>query len=354
MKFRANRENVLKQGHSETVLVVDDIPENVNILTQILKVDYRVKAAINGESAIQIARNDPPDLILLDIMMPDMDGYQVCRTLKSDPLTHNIPIIFVSAKNEIEDEAIGFDCGAIDYITKPISASLVRKRVSAQLNLYDQRRHLQNEVKLRTLELEKSQLDLVSRLGLAAEYKDNETGMHVKRMSKYSGIIAVEMGLSESDAMLIEQAAPMHDLGKIGIPDHILLKPGKFDADEWEIMKTHVNIGAEILKNGESVLLDWACIIAQNHHEKWDGSGYPQGLKGEAIPLIGRIVAIADVFDALTSSRPYKKAWHIDDAVELIKKESGKHFEPKVVDAFIRCLAKILIIKDRYQESAKL
>jgi putative two-component system response regulator len=284
-------------------------------------------------------------------MMPGMDGYQVCKTLKADPLTHNIPIIFVSAKNEVEDETLGFECGAVDYITKPVRGSLVRKRVRAHLNLYNQKRHLQNEVKLRTVELEKSQLDLVTRLGLAAEYKDNETGMHVKRMSKYSAIIALEMGLSESDAILIEQAAPMHDIGKIGIPDHILLKPGKFEPDEWEIMKTHVDIGAEILKNGESLLLDWARIIAQNHHEKWNGSGYPQGIKGEGIPLIGRIVAIADVFDALTSSRPYKKAWLVDDAVELIKKESGNHFDPNVVDAFVRSLAKILVVKERYQES---
>ncbi|WP_019028032.1 HD-GYP domain-containing protein [Colwellia piezophila] len=341
----------MKQSNTETVLVVDDLPENVNILTNILKADYRIKAAIDGESAIKIAKKDPPDLILLDIMMPRMDGYQVCKALKADPLTHNIPIIFVSARSEVEDETIGFECGAVDYITKPVNGSLVRKRVRAHINLYNQTRHLQSEVKLRTVELETSQLDLVNRLGRAAEFKDNETGMHVKRMSKYSAIIALEMGLNESDATLIEQASPMHDIGKIGIPDHILLKPGKFEADEWEIMKTHVDIGVQILKSGKSLLLDWACIIAQNHHEKWDGSGYPQSLKGEAIPLIGRIVAIADVFDALTSIRPYKKAWLIDDAVEFIKRESGKHFDPNVVDAFIRSLAKILIVKDRYQES---
>lgn len=340
----------LNKDKKETILIVDDVPENVNILTKFLKTDYRIKAAINGESAIEIAKKSPPDLILLDIMMPGMDGYQVCKALKSDPVTHNIPVIFVSAKNEVEDESIGFDCGAVDYITKPISAILVKKRVRLHLNLYDQKRHLAHEVDERTHELEKSRLDIVNRLGMAAEYKDNETGLHVKRMSEYSKIIALTLGFSQQDAELLKQAAPMHDIGKIGIPDHILLKPGKFEADEWEIMKTHVNIGGEILKEGDSVLLKWAGIIAMTHHEKWDGSGYPNGLKAEEIPLIGRIVAVADVFDALTSSRPYKKAWSIEDACDLIKNESGKHFDPSVVDAFSHSLDRILAYRSQYLE----
>ncbi|WP_440875909.1 HD domain-containing phosphohydrolase [Thalassotalea sp. PLHSN55] len=340
----------MNKDSKETILVVDDFPENVNILTKILKDDYRVKAAIDGESAIKIAKTSPPDLILLDIMMPGMDGYQVCKILKLDPVTKHIPVIFVSAKNDVEDEAIGFDCGAVDYITKPVRSVLVKKRVRLHLNLFDQKRHLAHEVSERTHELDKSRLDIVNRLGMAAEYKDNETGLHVKRMSIYSKIIALTLGFSDQDAELLQQAAPMHDIGKIGIPDHILLKPGKFEPDEWDIMKTHVNIGGEILKGSESPLLQWAWTIAMTHHEKWDGTGYPNNLSADKIPLIGRIVAVADVFDALTSSRPYKKAWAVDDAANLIKEESGKQFDPDVVNAFFASFDEILKCRELYLE----
>lgn len=333
-----------------TVLIVDDIPDNIDVLRRILRDEYRVKAAISGKAALQLVNNEPPDIILLDIMMPEMDGYQVCRELKANPATRHIPVIFVSAKNEVEDETIGFDCGAVDYITKPVRAPLVRRRVSSHIKLYDQRRHLQEEVKARTADLEKSHLELVDRLGRAAEYKDNETGMHVKRMSVYSKLIALELGYSQEDATQLQHAAPMHDIGKIGIPDGVLLKPGKLDAQQWEVMKTHAQIGYEILKGSQSEVLIWAAEIAISHHEKFDGSGYPNGLVGEEIPLNARIVMVADVFDALTSSRPYKKAWSEEDAIKLINDSAGSHFDPKVVEAFNTCLPEILEIKHAYND----
>ncbi|KOO16204.1 chemotaxis protein CheY [Vibrio xuii] len=340
-----------EQNDKPVVLVVDDIPDNIHTLSGVLSDDYRIKAATNGAKAIQIANSKPqPHLILLDIMMPEMDGYEVCSQLKSNPMTADIPIIFVTAKAEVVDEQKGFEMGAVDYITKPISPPIVQARVKTHIALYDQNLSLANQVRERTAQLESSRLEVIQRLGRAAEYKDNETGMHVIRMSHYSKILAQQLDVSERWIELVFQASPMHDIGKIGIPDAVLRKPGKLDKDEWEVMQTHVQIGADIIDNGDSLLLQMAQEIALYHHEKWDGSGYPHGLKGEEIPLSARIVAIADVFDALTSERPYKKAWPTEKAVSLLEEEAGSHFDPNLVPIFINQLDQLLEIKESFKD----
>jgi putative two-component system response regulator len=335
-----------------TVLVVDDTPENLDVLKGILTDAYQVKAAINGPIALKIAaKTPPPDIILLDIMMPDMDGYEVCRQLKADPLTAGIPVIFVTAKSEVADEKKGFDLGAVDYITKPVSPPLVLARVKAHLSLYDQARHLENLVEQRTSELQQTRLEVIRRLGRAAEYKDNETGTHVIRMSWFCRFIAEAMEMPEEWCELLYNAAPMHDIGKIGIPDRVLLKPAKLDDEEWQIMQQHSAYGANIIGDNDSPLLAMAREIALYHHEKWDGSGYPHGLKGEEIPLTARIVAIADVFDALTSERPYKKAWSEEDAIALLQREAGKHFDPQLVPLMIASLPRVREVQAAYNDA---
>jgi putative two-component system response regulator len=335
-----------------TILIVDDNSDNLDVLSGILRPFYKVKAAINGELALKIvAAKSKPDIILLDIMMPGMDGYEVCRRLKADPITANIPIIFVTAKTEIKDEKAGFELGAVDYITKPISVPIVLARVKTQLALYNQHRELEILVKERTKELDDTRLEIVQRLGCAAEYKDNETGLHVVRMSWYSKFLAEEIQANDAWVELLYTAAPMHDIGKIAIPDRVLLKPGKLDQEEWAIMQKHVEYGVDILGTHDSELLSMAREIALCHHEKYDGSGYPHGVSGEDIPLSARIVAIADVFDALTSERPYKKAWPVEKAIALLEEESGTHFDPKLVPAFINCLDRVVEIKDKFQDN---
>ncbi|WP_375748646.1 HD-GYP domain-containing protein [Vibrio sp. HN007] len=335
-----------------TILVVDDTPENIDVLSGILKDQYRVKAALNGKIALKIAKTTPkPDLILLDVMMPEMDGYEVCERLKSDPETSKIPIVFVTAKSEISDEERGFALGASDYITKPVSPPLVLARVKSQLSLYDQSRHLEQLVQVRTAELNETRIEIIRRLGRAAEYKDNETGMHVIRMSKYTKLLAEKMSDDKAWIDLLYNAAPMHDIGKIGVPDKVLLKPGKLDDEEWEIMRRHCEYGAEIIGDHPSPLLNLAKEVAQYHHEKWNGTGYPNGISGLDIPISARIVAIADVFDALTSERPYKKGWPVEKAVQLLKDEAGEHFDPELVPLFIECLPEVLKIKDEYIDS---
>jgi len=334
-----------------TILVVDDTPENIDVLTGVLRPYYKVKIALNGAVALKIANSDNKlQLILLDIMMPDMDGYEVCRQLKAQPATANIPVIFITAKNEIEDEQAGLNMGAVDYITKPISPPIVLSRIKTHLALYDQSRHLELLVQQRTEELTNTRLEIIRRLGRAAEYKDNETGLHVIRMSLFCKFIAQDIGLDTEWCDLLYNAAPMHDIGKIGIPDAVLLKPGKLNADEWQLMKKHAEFGAKIIGKHNTPLLQMAEEIAISHHEKWDGSGYPRGLKGTDIPLSGRIVAIADVFDALTSERPYKKAWSEERALDLLREESGKHFDPELLPHFFNSLAKVRETQHKFRE----
>lgn len=320
------------------LLLVDDEPTNLQVLRQVLQDDYRLFFAKDGDKALELAARECPDLILLDVMMPGMTGHEVCSRLKQSEATAAIPVIFVTALVDVDDEARGFEVGAVDYITKPISPPIVRARVRTHLSL------------VRVDELKATRLQIVQRLGLAAEYKDNETGLHVIRMSHYSRVLALAAGFSEQAADDLLNAAPMHDVGKIGIPDAILQKNGKLDDAEWQVMRSHAQIGADIIGEHPSGLLQMARSIALTHHEKWDGTGYPNGLKGEDIPLTGRIVAIADVFDALTSVRPYKAAWSVEEALELLRRESGKHFDPQLVELFLGCMPEVLAIKARWAE----
>lgn len=334
----------------QTILVVDDNPENIHVLSGILRPYYNVKAALNAATVFKITAEDRPDLILLDVFMPDIDGYRICKYLKVMPETSEIPVIFVSAKGEIEDEKKGFEAGGVDYITKPVNQALVLARVSTHLKLSSQKIHLLSLVKERTKELEKTRMEILRSLGRAAEFKDNETGLHVLRMSWYARFLAKRVTGNNVWSELLFNAAPMHDIGKIGIPDEVLLKPGKLTPSERTIMEKHVECGVNILGESESDLLTMAIEVAQFHHEKWDGSGYPAGISGETIPLSARIVALADVFDALTSDRPYKKAWPVEKAIALLESESGKHFDPDLVPLFKACLPKILEVKERYAE----
>ena len=336
----------------QTVLVVDDTPENIQILNGVLRPYYKVKAAPSGEKALKIAQSTTqPDIILLDIMMPEMDGYEVCRRLKANPATQKIPLIFVTAMSQTEDEKKGLDLGAVDYITKPINPAIVLARVRTQLALYDQTRELEKKVQERTEELQSTRLEIIHRLARAAEYKDNETGLHVIRMSHYSQLIATHINANEEWVECLFNAAPMHDIGKIGIPDAHLLNPDKLSNEEWKMMRKHPEFGAEIIGDNDSELLKMAKEIALNHHEKWDGCGYPQGLKGEEIPLTARIISIADVFDALTTQRPYKNAWPVERAINFIDENSGSHFDPELIVAFHKALPEIIKIKAEYTES---
>ena len=321
------------------ILVVDDEASNLQLLRQILQDHYRLLFAKDGARALELAQQERPELILLDVMMPGMSGYDVCHQLKSMPATSSIPVIFVTALNDPRDEVIGFEAGAVDYITKPVSPPIVRARVRTHLSLVG------------VDELKETRLQIVQRLGLAAEYKDNETGLHVIRMSHYARVLGLAAGMHASEAEDLLHAAPMHDVGKIGIPDRILQKPGPLDPDEWKIMQSHATIGGDIIGEHTHGMLAMAREIALGHHEKWDGSGYPCGLAGKAIPLTARIVAVADVFDALTSARPYKEAWTVERAVELLLAQRDKHFEARLVDLFVAELPAIIAIKERWAEN---
>ena len=346
---------------NKTVMIVDDAPENLDVIKGILAPFYRVQIATNGRLALKIALSStPPDLILLDVMMPGMDGYTVCHYLKQDDRTRDVPVLFVTAKSEVADEAKGFECGAVDFLIKPVSPPIILARVKTHLAMNDQKKLLADQVAMRTaqlqirnLELEEIRIEVIRQLGRAAEYRDNETGLHVVRMSRYTRLLAIKSGLSAPEADLLMYAAPMHDLGKIGIPDHILLKPGKLTAEEFAIIKTHPEIGYKIIGKQSSEILQLGALIAYTHQEKWNGSGYPRGLKGEDIPLAGRLTAIGDVYDALTSVRPYKKAWSVDDALAFITKEAGEHFDPKLALLFVGLKSEIIEIMVRYQERPK-
>jgi putative two-component system response regulator len=333
--------------------LVDDEPANLELLIEALEQEYHVSVAINGERALKLAINtQQPDLILLDIIMPNMDGYEVCRRLKADPRTARIPVIFITAKSAEQDEQLGLDLGAVDYITKPFSLPIVRTRVHTQLALYNQQQELERLVQLRTKELFHSRLEAIQLLGKAVEFKDHGTGLHIVRMSHYSKIIASAFTRDEIWSGRIFHAAAMHDVGKIGIPDCILTKPSQLDENEWEIMKKHSEFGARILSGHSSDILQMASEIALHHHEKWDGTGYPQGLAETAIPLSGRIVAIADVFDALSSHRPYKEVWTEEQVANYITEQAGKQFDPALVTVFLQQWSSIQSIRQQYTEEA--
>ncbi len=322
----------------QSLLLVDDEPTNLRVLRTVLQEQYRLLFAKSGEEALQLLEKEHADLILLDVMMPGLTGFDVCARLKANPLTCAIPVIFVTALKDEMDETKGFEVGAVDYITKPISPAVVRARVKTHLSL------------VQAQELKQTRLQVIQRLGRAAEYKDNETGLHVMRMSHYAQVLALAYGFSEQKAEDLLHAAPMHDIGKIGIADSILLKPGKLTVEEYQEMQKHPLIGAEIIGDCESDLLKMAKAVALYHHEKWDGTGYPFGLSGEQIPIEARIVALSDVFDALTSARPYKQAWTIEATLQHIRAQKGLHFEPVLVDLLEQNLQQILEIKQRWAE----
>lgn len=322
-----------------TLLLVDDEPANLQVLRHTLQNDYRLLFAKDGHRALELIRDDKPSLVLLDIMMPGMSGYEVCEALKADESTAGVPVIFITALSDAADEEKGLNIGAVDYINKPFNPGIVRARV-------------RNHVKLVQADaLRKTRLDLMHRLGMAAEFKDPSTGQHIMRMSYYAQAMALAAGYGEIAAEEIFSAAPLHDVGKIGVPDEILRKPGGLTEDEWAVMRRHPEIGAQIIGEHEDGVLQMAYRIALSHHEKWDGTGYPQGLKGDEIPHAAHIVALADVFDALTSERPYKKAWPLDQAFDHIREQSGKHFSPELVEVFLRARPEIERIYARWTDN---
>jgi putative two-component system response regulator len=337
------------------LLLVDDTPSNLDTLREILAATYSLRVALDGQRALDIAAAEPqPALILLDVMMPKMDGYEVCRRLKRNPFTSHIPVVFVTAMGETEDETRGFEAGGVDYVIKPVSPPIVLARVKTHLSLSNQKRHLAQLVDERTAQLARTQREIVNRLGRAAEYKDDETGAHVMRISHYARLLAEAAGAHPDWCECLFFAAPMHDIGKIGIPDSILQKSTDLSAEEWVVMRRHTIIGAEIIGDDDAEVLTMARSVALHHHERWNGEGYPQGLVGENIPLEARIVMIADVFDALTTERPYKKAWPVEDAVKYMKVQSGLLFDPTLLQLFLDRLPQVMEIKDRHPESRPL
>lgn len=315
------------------ILVVDDEPQNLAAMRQVLRDQYRLVFARDGSEALSAAIKHRPKLILLDIQMPDMDGYATCRKLKEDSRTEAIPVIFVTTLSEIGNEMLGFEAGAVDYITKPFSAPIICARIRTHLSL------------VQASQLETSYRDAIYMLGEAGHFRDNDTGVHIWRMAAYASQLAGACGWSADACRQLELAAPMHDTGKLGIPDSILCKPGKLDDDEWVIMKTHARIGHDILIKSKAPVFILAAEIALRHHEKWDGSGYPDGLVGDGIPESARIVALADVFDALSMKRPYKEEWPTERVIAYLQDNAGKHFEPRLVAAFIDALPQILETK---------
>ena len=341
-----------------TILIVDDEPANIKLLERMLSMDgfSNIVTTNDPRQTSALYQQHQCDLVLLDIRMPYMDGFEVLTELKK--LSANPPlVVMLTAQVSYEYRLQALTEGARDFIGKPFDRAELLARVANMLEMHllqkQVREHnqiLEQRVRERTAELYDTRLEIVRRLGRAAEFRDNETGMHIIRMSKISALIGHGYGLDVEQCEMLLNASPMHDIGKIGIPDHVLLKPGKLNPEEWEIMKTHARIGADILAGHESEILEMARVIALTHHEKWDGSGYPQGLAGEDIPLPGRIVALADVFDALTSVRPYKKAWDVAAAVDYLNQNSGRHFDPSLVKVFVQNLDEIIQIKDRYAE----
>ena len=353
-------QDIRELARKARILIVDDNSSNVMLLEKILsQANYEnVQSTTDPRDVKDLYRKAPFDLILLDLRMPEMDGFQVMEQLAHLVEGDYLPVLVLTAQTDSDTRYKALEMGAKDFLTKPFDKIEVLQRIYNLLEvriLYNQQRDqsviLEAKVRERTQELTDTRLEIIRRLGRAGEYRDNETGMHVIRMSKSCQRLARAAGLGEDAAEMILNASPMHDVGKIGIPDSILLKPGKLDDEEWKVMMTHTEIGADILSDHSSDMIRMAQSIAITHHEKWDGSGYPNGLKGEAIPIEGRIAAICDVFDALTSDRPYKKAWPVKKAVKYINDNTAKHFDPQLVELFNQVLPDLLGIREQHADN---
>ena len=356
-----------------TILVVDDTPDNLTLMSGLLKQSYSVKLATNGEKALQLAgAANKPDLIILDIMMPGMSGFEVCERLKSDASTRDIPVIFLTAMTSTEDERKGLELGAVDFITKPVNPPIVMARVATHLQvkaaadfLRDKNEYLDSEVQRRGRELAAIQDVTILAMASLAETRDNDTGNHIRRTQHYLRLLAnrlrnhprFQRSLDERTIDMLFKSAPLHDIGKVGIPDRILLKPGRFEPHEFEIMKTHCKLGRDAIQHAEDQLgvevefLRYAKEIAYFHQEKWDGSGYPEGIAGDLIPVSARLMAIADVYDALISRRVYKEGMPHEKAVAIIAEGRGTHFDPDMVDAFLALAENFREVALRYADS---
>lgn len=357
-----------------TVLIVDDSPDTIAVIHALLKSSYRTRIATDGESALRLTSSGAlPDLVLMDVVMPGLDGYEVCRRLKSDPRTAEIPVIFLTARSDVDDEKTGLELGAVDYITKPISPAVVSARVRTHLQLKAARdflrsksEFLEKEVQHRTQEINAIQNATMVAMGSLAETRDNETGSHIRRTQHYLRALAVRMKdhpdhsrvLTPEAIGLLYKSAPLHDIGKVGIPDSILLKAGKLTDEEFDIMKTHTTLGrnaiiaAEKLLDSPTSFLHLAREIAWTHHEWWDGSGYPRGLVGTDIPVCGRLMAVVDVYDALLSRRVYKPAIPHETALAMIEEKAGTHFDPDMVAGFLDIARELPEIARRFSEAA--
>lgn len=346
-------------GRAMQIVIVDDVEANLLLLQHFiaqLEGGHKVLAFVDPRLALSHCQREEPDLLIADYMMPVLDGIELVRQLRATPGRADVPVLMVTANDELEVRHRALDAGANDFLTKPMDKVEFRARMrnmlalrASQRKLRDRARWLAEEVLKATEEIRRREQETILRLSRAAEFRDPETGDHLQRMAHYSWMIAVRLGLPPEQQQLILEAAPMHDVGKVGIPDHILLKPGKLDEAEFGIMKQHPVIGHQILADSGSPLLQMAAAIALSHHEKYDGSGYPLGLKGDAIPLVGRIVAVADVFDALSSARPYKPAWDLDRTQNFLREQRGRHFDPACVDALLGAWDQVLTVRARFK-----
>ncbi len=357
-----------------SILVVDDTPENIDVVKGILGQEYKVLAAINGEMGLKVIEKKNPDLVLLDIMMPGMDGYEVCSRIKANQNTQDIPIIFLTAKSEVQDETKGLALGAVDYITKPISPPILKERVKTHLTLKEAREMMQRQNEFlekrvieRTQQMEELQDVAMVSMGSLAEARDPETGNHIRRTQHYVKLLAEHLStvpkyrdfLTPENITMLFKSAPLHDIGKVGIPDSILLKPGKLTDEEFERMKLHPKYGRDALDAAVDTMdkannfLIFAKEIAYGHHEKWDGSGYPEGLSGDDIPISARLMAIADVYDALISRRVYKEPFSHEKSVGIILEGKGSHFDPDMVDVFESIADQFFEIAQKYADTAE-
>ncbi len=356
------------------IMVIDDVPLNIKLACAHLSaVGYEnFITETDSTKALALLYQDPPDLLLLDIMMPQVSGLDILEAVRADPNFSHLPILILTAATDRDMKIKALELGATDFLAKPLDAQDLIARVHNALLVKSYQDNLEMKVQQRTRELQLSQQEVLNCLARAGEYRDNETGQHVLRVSRYVGIIARELGMDRAAISMIQQASTLHDIGKVGIPDSILLKPGKLTEDEYNRMKQHCDYGTDICSQTEkrasdhsdlhaalgvkflagcvSPMLRMASVITATHHEKWDGTGYPQGLKGEAIPLEGRITAVADVFDALSSERPYKKAFSLEKCIAILQEGRGQHFEPRLVDLFLGCMDEVVAIRDKYAD----